>query len=101
MENDVVTANNGISPYPLYVDQSLLDSVYFGWDYYNWSQQSEIKKEITELFFSLMNYLKLLRRVWICSTPTIFLLFAFFCQYNLYYRTALALEFYRTRKKFY
>lgn len=50
MENDVVTSNNGISPYPLYVDQSLLDSVYFGWDYYNWSQQSEIKNIIQERF---------------------------------------------------
>ena len=50
MENDVVTANNGISPYPLYVDQSLLDSVYFGWDYYNWSQQSKIKNIIQERF---------------------------------------------------
>jgi hypothetical protein len=50
MNNDVVMANDGISPYPLSVNQNLLDSVYFGWDYYNWSQQSEIQKTMGEKF---------------------------------------------------
>ena len=48
MIDDITLANNGISPYPLCVDQSLLDDVYFGWDYYNWSQQSNIQKIMKE-----------------------------------------------------
>ena len=50
MENDVVASNEGISPYPKHIDQSLLDDVYFGWDYYNWSQQPKVKKVMEEKF---------------------------------------------------
>ena len=50
MIDDITVTNNGISPYPLYVDQSLLDDIHFGWDYYNYSQQKKVKEIIENKF---------------------------------------------------
>lgn len=50
VKNDVVEGNGGVSPYPLHLDVSKLDKVRFGWDYYDFSQNPNVKEKIHDKF---------------------------------------------------